>query len=445
MIGGSISRWTMSYFAAALTWLVAALALMVAGIGYPAADLAAPDTLILVHAVCIGWLSVAMCGALFQFVPVLVAKPLFREAWALPALALLTGGLVSLLAGFMALGGRLPSGPWLLPLGALLLVGGFGLVAVDLGLTAWRQPTGPARFVLVGLASLCATVALGAAFALALAGWAGRVGDALLARGIPLHAIAGLGGWLTLTAMGVSYRLLAMFMLAPDVEDRKSRLTLAAGALAVAATVGGGATAIGFERGLNTVLSIAALFGLACAALYGRDIAAIFCSRKRRHLELNMRMATLSFASLAATGLMGIALVSTRTLPLHLGAFTFLAAFGWLSGLVLAKLYKIVAFLTWLETYGPVMGRASTPRVQDLVAERRATKWFAIYYLSAWIGTLALVTGEPAAFRLAAAAMTVGVVGIIHEIIRIRRLDDVASSLRLPAGAVAPHLLFAKT
>lgn len=169
MIGGSISRWTMSYFAAALTWLVAALALMVAGIGYPAADLAAPDTLILVHAVCIGWLSVAMCGALFQFVPVLVAKPLFREAWALPALALLTGGLVSLLAGFMALGGRLPSGPWLLPLGALLLVGGFGLVAVDLGLTAWRQPTGPARFVLVGLASLCATVALGAAFALALA------------------------------------------------------------------------------------------------------------------------------------------------------------------------------------------------------------------------------------------------------------------------------------
>jgi hypothetical protein len=46
---------------------------------------------------------------------------------------------------------------------------------------------------------------------------------------------------------------------------------------------------------------------------------------------------------------------------------------------------------------------------------------------------------------MAAAAMTVGVAGIIHEIIRIRRLEDVASPLRLPAGAVAPHLLFAKT
>jgi hypothetical protein len=134
--------------------VVRALALMVAGFGYPAAHLASPDTLVLVHVVCIGWLSVAMCGALFQFVPVLVAKPLFSEKWALPALGLLTAGLAALLAGFLGLGGRLPAWLWLLPVGAVLLIAGFGLVVVDLGLTAWLRPAGPARFVLVGLASL---------------------------------------------------------------------------------------------------------------------------------------------------------------------------------------------------------------------------------------------------------------------------------------------------
>jgi len=149
MIGASISRWTMSYFATALAWLFVALALMVAGAGYPATHLASPDTLVLVHVVCIGWLSLAMCGALFQFVPVLVARPLFSEKWALPALGLLTAGLAALLAGFLGLGGRLPAWLWLLPAGAVLLIAGFGLVVVDLGLTAWLRPAGPARFVLV--------------------------------------------------------------------------------------------------------------------------------------------------------------------------------------------------------------------------------------------------------------------------------------------------------
>jgi len=444
MIGASISRWTMSYFAMALAWLLAALALMVAGLVYPAAGIESPDTLVLVHVVCIGWLSLAMCGALFQFVPVLVAKPLFSERWALPALGLVSAGLIFLLAGFLVLGGRLPGWPWLLPLGAMLLAGGFGLVVLDLGLTAWRRPAGPARFVLVGLLSLGATVALGEVFAFALAGWADRAARAVLAGGIPLHAIAGLGGWLTLTAMGVSYRLLSMFILAPDVDERKSGWTLAFGALAVAVTVVGGAVAIAFAAGLTAVLSVAAVMGLASVVLYGRDLAAIYRGRERRHLELNMRMATLSFASLIATVLLGIALITSGTFTIHVGAVVFLAVFGWLSGLILAKLYKIVAFLTWLETYGPVMGRTPTPRVQDLVAEQRATKWFVIYYASVWAGTIALLMGPGSAFRIAAIAMSIGVLGIIREVVRTRRLLNVASASRLPGGAVAPHLLFAK-
>ena len=40
--------------------------------------------------------------------------------------------------------------------------------------------------------------------------------------------------------------------------------------------------------------------------------------------------------------------------------------------------------------------------------------------------------------------MTVGLVGIVREVIRTRRLADVESPLRLPDGACAPHLLFAR-
>jgi hypothetical protein len=155
-------------------------------------------------------------------------------------------------------------------------------------------------------------------------------------------------------------------------------------------------------------------------------------------------MAVLSFASLAGAAVLGALLVLTGTFAAHLGAFAFLAIFGWLSGLVLAQLYKIVAFLTWLETYGPVMGRTATPRVQDLVSEARASKWFVIYHVAVWFGTLMLLAGQSSAFRAAVAAMTVGIAGICREVIRTRRLADVTGPLRLPDGACAPHLLFAR-
>ena len=57
------------------------------------------------------------------------------------------------------------------------------------------------------------------------------------------------------------------------------------------------------------------------------------------------------------------------------GAVIFLSAFGRVSGLMLAQMHKIVAFVTWLEVYGPILGKTPAPRVQDLVAERPATRW----------------------------------------------------------------------
>jgi hypothetical protein len=441
MPGATLSRWTMSYFAAACLMLVLGQGLMVAGYGYPFADVSAPETLALVHIVAIGWLSLLMAGALLQFVPVLVARPIVGGRFAAPALVLLLCGLSALVGGFISLSGAVDLPLVLLPGGGALLLAGFGLFAGILAATlhAARPLPLPARFVATGLFALVGAALVGSAFTAALSGvvesaWI----DRLVADGVGLHAALGLGGWLSATAVGVSYRLFSMFLLAPEVERTTSRaawwgMSLAAGLVVLAAVL-----VLSGIFGAPVLFAAALLLALAAVGLYGADVVHIYRARKRKQAELNIR------ASLAALALFVLSLVLLNVPTLRAGdllpAVVYLFVFGWLTGLGLAQLYKIVAFLTWLEAYGPLLGRAPVPRVQDLVDEHRAHILFRVYYGAVTVAALALAAGVTGLFRVAVAAQLLATLCLIREFIRARRLAIVPAALRAPAGMVRPHL-----
>lgn len=442
MMGTALSRWTMVFFAVGLVFLLIAETLMAAGFGYPAVAVEDARTLLLVHSVTVGWLSLLLCGALFQFVPVLVAKPLCHPQLALPALLLLVAGAVSLLCGFLHLAGIVETEFQPLALAGPLLSAGFALTIWSLGRTLWsgRPLPLPARFVAVGFAGIVATAAVGTFFTLLLTGIASpEVAVDWRAEGLPVHISAGLGGWLTLTAVGVSYRLLPMFMLAPDGERATGRAALWAGGAALSLLV----VAAPLERlwaGPGFATAAACLLGLAAAVCYGIDLAFFYRNRKRRTIELNSKSALGAFVSLYLSILLAIVLWAAGMPEGSMPALLYLAAFGWLTGLGLSQLYKIVPFLTWLECYGPIMGRKPTPRVQDLVVEKRDTPWFALYFAAVLAGTGALLWGAPVLFRVAAAAMLLATLAIIVELVLARRLFNVAAARRLPEGTMRPRL-----
>lgn len=445
MPGAPISRWTMSYFAASIAFLLLGLGLMAGGVGFPAGDLGAPDSLVVVHVIAIGWLGFLFCGALLQFVPVLSgAAP--RWQWlSAPAFVFILCGLIGLVTGFLSLGGRMDVTPAAMFIGALLLATGLGALAVTFAATILSQTSIdlPGRLVLLGALGLVATVLLGSVFAGVLSGmleadWAA----ALLAVGLPVHAASGLLGWMTLTALGVSYRLFSMFMLAPE-KGLSSRSLTAGAALGLAALYGGLAVASGFPS-LQTAARLGAvMIAAVTAALYIADMVKMFLGRRRKALELNMT------AGLAALGFLPAGLVLVAVGQLADGesslaeAGYYILAMGWLSGLGLAQLYKIVPFLTWMETYGPVMGRSPVPRVQDLVNESQAGAWFIIYHCAVVAGMICLLLDFPAAFRAAALGQFVAVLGLAVEYVRARRLFYAPEPVRLPAGSVRPHLMYA--
>lgn len=446
VIGTSISRWTMAFFGVSLISLLLAEGLMAVGYGFPGDAIEAPETLVVVHLVAIGWLSLLMCGALFQFVPVLVAEPLRRSTLVLPVLACLTLGLAFLLAGFLQLAGSLESDLPFLVLGGCLLPLGFAMAIWVLAETLWqaRPLPLPARFVAVGLTCLLALALLGALFAHLLSGLISADGlAAQLDILVPLHAAIGIGGWLTFSAIGVSYRLLPMFMLAPDQERATSRWAWRGGSLALLALGLGAPIELALGGSVTLSFSIAGACGFAALLLYGTDLAFFYRNRKRRELELNTKAAGGAFAALFASALLCIVLVVSGRLERHVGALFYLVFFGWLSGLGLSQLYKVVPFLTWLECYGPVMGRKPTPRVQDLVAERRDGLWFVLYFAGVFMAAGALLAQQPAVFRLGAVAVCLATIAIVIELVLARRLANVSPSLRLPEGARMPRLFMA--
>ncbi|MGB3876616.1 MAG: hypothetical protein WA980_12260 [Shinella zoogloeoides] len=441
MPGATLSRWTMSYFAVACLMLLAGQGLMAAGYGYPAAAIGAPETLVLVHVLAIGWLSLLMAGALLQFVPVLIARPLVGGRFAAPALALVVGGLGLLVAGFVALSGLVDLPLLLLPAGGGLLLLGFGLVVAILAATlhAARPLPLPARFVALGLAALTATVLVGATFTLALSGIVDAEPFArLVADGLGLHAALGLGGWLSITAVGVSYRLLAMFLLAPETERRTSHAAWWATALAIGLIAACIPLVLLALSGASLLFAAALLLSLVAALLYGGDVLHLYRARRRKQAELNIRATFPAFAALAVSVLL-VNIPAVRE-GNGVAALVYLFVFGWLTGLGLAQLYKIVAFLTWLEAYGPVLGRAPVPRVQDLVEEGRARILFLIYYGAVAAAVLALLAGAAEMFRIVLCVQLLATLALMREFIRTRRLAIVPAALRAPDGAVRPHL-----
>ncbi len=433
MRGVRLSRWSMSYFAVAVVSLLLAEVLWASGLPSPLHDIGEPWVLAGVHLTTIGFLTLLMLGALHQFVPVLTETELASQSWSGVTLIAVTAGLAGMVAGFLALpGGTLPSMAWLLPVGGSWVVLGVVAAVINLGVTlkrAWPWAL-PAWLVATGLAYLLLTVLAGLLLALSLVVpglFSGHQLSVMGGRGLAAHVLGGVGGWLTLTAMGVSYKLLAMFTLSDEHRG------VAGWTAYVATAIGISAAWLARWMGLNRVAEIAWVLILSGLALYLWDMRALYRSRKRRQLELNARYGAIPLGFLGVLIAAGAAVRFAGGLG-HLDlALIFLALYGWLGGLALTQLYKIVPFLTWLNQFGNQMGQGRVPRVQELVDESRDRFGYLGYFSAVLMASVSLAAGWGTGFRLAEALSALATVDIA------RALYQAAHPLPKPSPSGAPQ------
>jgi hypothetical protein len=388
--------------------LAAAHLLLVAQAGQVAGSYGATATLAVTHLLVLGGVVATMMGALYQMTPVIFVARAANGRLGLAQGALYTAGWMLMVAGFLhrdppllALGG---TGVVLAVLLFLAIIGGVLRTATQWDTAGW--------YILTAFGMLLVTVGIGLAFALDWRfGWF-PIPPHLLA----VHVHLGGVGWLTLLIMGVSYRLVPMFAIAPAPTGKLARGNLGA-MIALLALL---ATALLADAPRMIVSAIA--WGLAAGCgLYLFDMARLY-RRRRRRVDLTMVAIWGALACLGAAALLG-ALWSTGVPARRFGAtpwlltYGYVAIAGWCGLAIGAHLTKIVPFLVWLHRYGNGMGRRPIPLLRDLLPRRAAAGAIATYATGVLTTAAGFLSDRQPIIRAGALVAALGAIGLFGALV----------------------------
>ena len=380
------------------------------------------EALALTHLIALGFMLQAMCGALFQFIPVAVGGNVWR-----PKLVANTVQPLLLLATLLLVAGFLFSRPVLLSAAVpffLLALGGFVVVVA---LALWRTPaTGMTLWAMrMAIGGLAVTVLLGSLLAEAL-----RYGLAVpIVELTNVHLAWGLGGWALMLLAGVSYHVVPMFQLTKPYPlwftrwfgplllllllAWSSRLFLDLSRWSLLVT-------------LPLLLMVSVYAGLTLWLQYTR--------RRKIHdvTSLYFRTAMLSMLALAMSGAAFVLWPVLGADPRAVVWLGILAFAGVFVSAISGMMYKIVPFLNWLHLQrlgGPI---SAVPNMKKMIPAEAMTGQLRLHVLA--VVLLLAAVWQPGLTRLAGLALAASFAWLGWNLVgSVRRFQTFRDQIRAAA------------
>ncbi|MGH7669999.1 MAG: hypothetical protein ACRENQ_10965 [Gemmatimonadaceae bacterium] len=359
------------------------------------------------HLFTLGWLTLTIFGALAQLLPMALGAPIRSVRLAHVAFWLLAPGI-----GLFACGVATLAMPLMVP-GVLLVASGILLAVGNVAATLPRGRTHDVTWagIALGITFLTSTLAFGLVLTHNL--HTGFVAAARM-RILTAHLHLALVGWVLIVVVGVSRRLLPMFMVAHSANARWSPRALTLLALGVPALAVGLVTR-------STIVSWtgAVLVDAGVVAFLWQTV--MFYRARTRPLDDGMRFVRASLPFLTACGILGPTLLALGPAHARLATvYLITGLLGFLVPFVTGLLYEIVPTLAWTTRYGGRLNRGRVPAVADLYSARVA-RWQLAMYMA---GVLLLVAGvastSAAVARSGALLFLVGVLLFVTQIARMR-------------------------
>ncbi len=400
------------HFAAALCFLFTGAV----GLVWIAPELSAglylsPHVAGVTHCFTLGWLSMTIFGALYQLLPVALRVSIRSERAGHVSFWLFAPGVALFASGVAFSSIRLRyAGITLITLAIVCLVTN---VALSLKRVARHDVIWTA--IAIALSFLSTTLILGILLAENL--HAGFLGDWRV-RVMTTHLHVALLGWVFMMIVGISHRLLPMFLLshtASTVWTRRAVAFLAPGVV----LLGCGLAAIHSIPHLS--LAWVGLVLVECGIICFLVQAALFFrASKRPRLDAGLRHTATALIFLgAAAALAPVVLLSGVQHRQLDTAYVMLGVLGGLTLYVIGQFYKVVPFLVWMARFRGEMGKKRVPTVAQLYSSRIAHTDLALFVASIAGMIFGVAIGSASLVRASAILFTVGVALFISQIIRV--------------------------
>lgn len=369
-----------------LTWLAVTLLIVF----NPAAftqHFFSPELLAITHLLVLGWITMIIFGALYQLLPVIMEVKLYSEPFAIASFIMLGLGTILLSYGFwyFSFGTSLFAG-------AILVVLAVGLFVANVLFTARSSSKKiiERTFIITSVIWLLFTVLAGLTMAV------NQIHPFLKTSQIELlklHAHAGIVGWFIQLIIGVSSKLLPMFMVSHHVNTKK--LTVAYYAINAGLIIGIVSLFLQMKAGviLSAVIVVPGIFS------FLSFIYEAYTKRVKKQLDIGMKQTALSFIILVVpfflifSLLFNLQFLNNLTIPLSV-AYGSAIVIGFITSLVMGQTYKTLPFIVWLKVYRGRIGKVVLPLPKDLYSEKVATAqlWlFAVGFVLLLIGISASI------------------------------------------------------
>lgn len=353
-----------------------------------------------VHLFLLGFVMMIIFGGMAQLVPVVLevghfGVELFYAIW-----PLLFIGTLLMVLGFLF-------SPALLPYGGVIVLISMMIFVVEIFMTIFKveKLTLVMSSVLISNTFLFFGIIFGLLMALAYAGTIDLNISALLHG----HVYLVIGGYISITIMGLSIVLVPMFTLSHGFSLKPLEIAIYMMSIGVVLVV------IGALLGVTSLEYIGYIFSIISLVVYFYLIYIIYSTRPRKENDVYAISLIFSYISMLVAIVIGILYFITGKEELLL-ASGWLLFYGFFAFLITGHIYKIIPFLVWFEKFSPLVGKQKVPMLVDMVPPKSSQAQFVFSAIGVVLVTMALLFSSDVLIKAGASFLVIGALAFVRNV-----------------------------